>query len=579
MSGPDPRQLDILLLKLLENHLSDKEIELLDVYFSSDAGSINRYCEFVKNYAALQMKLGNEIGMAGNNVQQEDGFDPDFWEQMLALEKSAPAIEIPQKKPELIQNVQRGKVVYTLSKRSLFTLIASVAAILFVVIFLRLTPPERPMFVARLTRTVDARWENVSGTVQTGADLYTGPMRLAKGFAEITFDSGAAVVIEAPADFSLESAHQIFLKRGRLVAKIDNQSQKTFVVCCPYASVVDYGTEFGVEVNSEELQTYVFQGTVALRSSVNPVKFDESIALKAGEGGTAKPNQTLQRTVIDEQRFVRSEEFDIRLKAAGGSEFHQWLLYSRQIRKRSDLAVYFAFDEDRTQSAGSVKAYTAGSTLLDGQFQTFKENGRLPEWVPGRFPGKSALRFRRSELNGIKVQPDPAFCIGGPLTIAAWVYFPDASMMGGHLVICRDMQNVNYQFSYFDKTYYEPQHDRFEFNRYNSPYDGAKREGFSFNSQRQQIQTGQWYHLAVTHDGQTICIYVNGRAVETKRDVFVAEPVLAPLWIGPCMEDERLTLSGSAIRGAFNGILDELIILHGALAEPDIKKLYEAGKP
>lgn len=561
-----------LLIKAMDDNATADEFARLQHLLKTDANAREHFFDVISTFAGI-----DEIQTL--HLEQIDQNCSALLRTLAQEETQAPAIKVPPKEPELIHNVRREKVTYALSRRSLFTLAASAAAILLLGVFLRLTPPDRPALVARLTRTVDAQWENALGVVQTGADLYSGPMRLAKGLAEITFDGGATVVVEGPADFSLKSAQQIFLERGRLVARINRRSQETFVVCCPYASVVDYGTEFGVDVNRQGLQTYVFDGKVALRSSVNPIKFDESIELTAGEGGTATRDQVLQKTAVDERQFVRSEEFGIRLKAAEGSDYHRWLLYSRQIRKRADLAVYFAFDEDRTQSAGSVKAYTAGSALLSGQLQTYKENGQLPEWVAGRFPGKSALRFRRSELNGIKVQPDPAFCIGGPLTVAAWVYFPDASPLGGHMVICRDLQNVNYQFSYFDETYYEPQHDRFEFNRYGYPDDGAKKEGFNYSSLRQDIQAGQWHHFAVTHDGQTLCLYVNGRAVETKSDVFDAEAVLAPLWIGPCMEDERLTLSDSAARGAFNGILDELVILNGALSEPEIRQMYEAGQP
>jgi hypothetical protein len=574
MNANDPLMTEIseLIIKVMDEDATADEFARLQHLLRTDANAREHFFDLISTFAGI-----DEIQtLCLEQINQ----DCSALLKTLAQEETqAPTIAIPPKEPELIQRVQREKVTYALSRRSLLMLAVSAAAILLLVVFLRLTPPDRPALVARLTRTVDAQWENAVGVVQTGADLYAGPMRLSKGLAEITFDGGATVVVEAPADFSLTSAQQLFLKRGRLVAKIDNPLQETFVVCCPYASVVDYGTEFGVEVNSTGLQTHVYVGKVALRNSVNPIKFDASIELSAGEGGTATPDQRLQRAVVDERQFVRSDEFDIRLKAAEGSAYHRWLQYSRQIRKRPDLAVYFAFDEDRTQPAGSVKGYAAGSALLNGHFQSFRENGQFPEWVPGRFPGKSALRFRRSELNGIKVPPDPAFCIGGPLTIAAWVYFPDASLMGGHLVICRDMQNVNYQFSYFDETYYEHQHNRFEFNRYGHPDDGAKKEGFSYNSLRQNIQAGQWYHLAVTHDGHTIRLYVNGRAVETKSEVFDAEPVPAPLWIGPCMEDERLTLSNSAARGAFNGILDELIILRGSLSEPEIRQLYGAGKP
>jgi len=68
----------------------------------------------------------------------------------------------------------------------------------------------------------------------------------------------------------------------------------------------------------------------------------------------------------------------------------------------------------------------------------------------------------------------------------------------------------------------------------------------------------EWSHLAVTSDGTTLRLYVNGSQVATETAAAVS-PTTGPLKIG------------KGITGVFNGVLDDLRIYHEVLSANEIK--------
>ncbi len=116
--------------------------------------------------------------------------------------------------------------------------------------------------VATLVAAGDCKWG--SGTLPTadGARLVPGRLRLAEGVARITFDTGAEVRIEGPADLEVVAADRCVLHDGRLVAKVPPPAIG-FKVDTPAAELTDFGTEFGVNVrDGQTSDVQVFEGVV-----------------------------------------------------------------------------------------------------------------------------------------------------------------------------------------------------------------------------------------------------------------------------------------------------------------------------
>ncbi len=114
---------------------------------------------------------------------------------------------------------------------------------------------------ATLTNTEDALWQTEK---KIGDRLGSGDVQLLAGAAELTFDDGAVVRVEAPASFQLVSSAEMKLDRGELAAVVPGQAVG-FRVLTPTSNIVDLGTEFDVDVqDSGATDVFVRRGEVAV---------------------------------------------------------------------------------------------------------------------------------------------------------------------------------------------------------------------------------------------------------------------------------------------------------------------------
>lgn len=142
-------------------------------------------------------------------------------------------------------------------------------------------PADRTFVTLEQTRA--ALWESGDLPTADGSRLERGTLRLAEGLATLRFDSGAEVVLEAPATLVLTDAMNCELTRGTVVSDIP-ESAVGFRITTPSADVVDYGTRFAVSVYEEtgETHTQVIEGRV----QVEYAKSDEVVELTTGQRNT-----------------------------------------------------------------------------------------------------------------------------------------------------------------------------------------------------------------------------------------------------------------------------------------------------
>ncbi len=163
-------------------------------------------------------------------------------------------------------------------------------------------------FVATVTACEDCRWGDKTQSAERADRLKAGRLELEAGVAEITFDCGARVVIEGPATLAIETARRAHLAIGRLVAHVP-AAARGFTIASPSVTVVDLGTEFGLDVDAAgTAEVQVFQGKVELRpaaaaaADVRPLLLEVSGQARFDvQTGQIKP-----RPQVHSAQFVRS---------------------------------------------------------------------------------------------------------------------------------------------------------------------------------------------------------------------------------------------------------------------------------
>ena len=262
--------------------------------------------------------------------------------------------------------------------------------------------PVAPEFVARLTQAVDCRWANSAAAPKVGSFLLPErTLQLEEGLAEITFECGVTMVLEAPAVFSPKSDYGGTLQLGRLTAEVP-ASGIGFAIETPSVRVVDLGTEFGVQVDEEQgVEVHVLKGQVAAAWTGQQEGRQEVLRLSKNNSATFDVrNKTVERGVAVAEQFVR--EMPPAPRARFFTEEAAWLAavqgvetFSTQARNIPQAAEVAALPA-AGQTLAAVLNFPSSTTRLSRSFRlTMLEpgNGRGHGFVfddfnkPGDSPG------------------------------------------------------------------------------------------------------------------------------------------------------------------------------------------------
>lgn len=561
-------ELNRLILSAIDGTISQEEFSSLKQRIRENPEAAEHYIQFMMLYACLR-----QPGQISTHFIREAGtkdpvLDENIWKELAYFEHTAQTLEIPkppQRIPEVIQpKAVPIKIQHHVSKIplivSFLSLAASLAMIVYVIYFY---PRTSHPVVGVLTGQIGAQWKQPSGILEIGADLHAGSMHLVKGLAYMRLDSGAEVLVEAPAEFELLPVNGLSLTYGKIVAKVGRDAVG-FTVNTPLSKVLDMGTEFGVSVEESGIeQIHVFKGEIALY----PCAGTEHFAVSSGQGRIVDTAGRISPTIANPFYFKRPDEFASLLLAQKGNSYHRWKAFTSELQRDSSLIAHYFYERQADQPDCVVNFAASTYGKLNGHLG---DEGRTkPQWAQGRWPQKQGIRFERDKQQVVIIPADPLLAITEPLTISTWIYFPTSDKYGGHLVSCRDKYRVNYQFSIFDHNYeFGYQTNRFEYIQYN------RRDDRKLYSQKFIPESGQWYHFAVTYQNAVVSFYVNGILFESQPYPASVNPVSAPLIVGTMRTSDY-----AYEKGDFDGIIDELMIFKRSLTEDEIRRIYEAGKP
>jgi len=101
-----------------------------------------------------------------------------------------------------------------------------------------------------------------------------------RAWSNFQFFNGVQAVIEGPADLEILSAEESFCHQGRIHAIVPPQAD-CFRVRTSQGELIDFGTEFGLNVSPEGAAVHVFDGEVAFQPG------DDKVPTRLGMGRAA----------------------------------------------------------------------------------------------------------------------------------------------------------------------------------------------------------------------------------------------------------------------------------------------------
>lgn len=312
-----------LIQKEMDGVLTDAEFLRLQGILKADPEAVDYYVKTVLAISLLASPSPVSFmeGEAGSLADSPS--DSALWKALAEEEKLAPTVvpEVAEQpaSQKLIAKVEYETTLRRVNKTSFLIAAISTAALICLIAYVQTAPRLVREPVATLTDSLNAAFAG-GESYRAGSRLYNGKesLRLERGMIEVEFDYGAKVVIEAPAEFRMESAEKMVLQAGRLYARVPG-SAKGFMVDTPGSSVIDLGTEFGIHVDADgTTDVHMFEGKASLISGTKG-QTKESEELTAGQARRVDPSGLVREIRKAESLFVRSFDSESRFVWKGQS--------------------------------------------------------------------------------------------------------------------------------------------------------------------------------------------------------------------------------------------------------------------
>jgi hypothetical protein len=411
--------------------------------------------------------------------------------------------------------------------------------------------------VGRITGMLDCQWADPQAEAFDGTNVPLGrKYALSSGLMEITYDTGAKVILQGPVSFEVESINGGFLSVGKLTGKVEVEKAKGFSVRTPTATVTDLGTEFGVEVvDGGKTQVHVFRGIVEARiaghdaDSQRREQVTEGHAIEIG-----RDDKSIRAVAVAPQSFVRKvrspvtglARFPYAAAVLGDNPISYWRLGETGRRVAFDWAKASARPQSHAKHGTG-----ADGVILGG--------------VPGALLGDPDRAATFNGTNAITIYDSAPldFEIGQPFTIEAWIKTTSRSDLQG--IVSKYDSSGGFFLGTADLRDGLGSGPHLQID---TPNGGIyKHAGGDLND-------GRWHHLAATYSGGTtsdsLALFIDGKRIASK--VAQSKGKLAgsirnsvPLHIGDRNSDRP-----------FVGAIDEVAVYGWAMDDRTIASHFHA---
>ena len=272
--GAKTADLDTLLMQLVHGDISQDEVKRLQTAVGRDSEHLDYCRDFMMVASGLERLLYEEDQQAATWLKE--------------------TLKGELKKPLPVQTRFPWKQAVT----GLAALVLIGLSVTYVIVN---RGGRTKSHLGEVINGLSQKWADPSMSSKKGTPLGAEQRHLIQGLAEIELAGGAHIIVQGPSRFALENENQIYLTSGTVTAKVPKEA-RGFTLRTQQGSVVDYGTEFGVQVRADgALETHVFSGSVQVRGGVG----SNTITLNAGSSVVLTKTGAPQLGRTDNQRFIR----------------------------------------------------------------------------------------------------------------------------------------------------------------------------------------------------------------------------------------------------------------------------------
>jgi hypothetical protein len=535
---PEQNELAELILKKLDASLSQHEFMRFQSLLKGNPVAIAYYVKTILTIADFASPSSLPF-MKQNLSTKVDVLDETLWEALAEDEATAPKIQLTKMTPptNTTQPVAYEKVLWSFKKSAVITILVNIAAMVLIILFIGLAPIRGKSF-ATVMEEYQSGTQGLESRFQAGQDIDDKPLKLDKGLLKIQMTNGAEVVLEAPTEVRLESDDQLFLIQGKLTASVPKQAIG-FTVRTPSASIIDYGTEFGVTVDRfATTEAHVLKGNVKIGLGSNPRVLDETIRLSANQAGCVS-GQTLYQIPVNLSQFV----YDI------PTPFER-------AAKSLGVAMYLQLQGDNAASLKDIISLPVSDIRVNPNLSV----------VPGPLLGNGkrafAIRVQGSDsairIDNMQRVPQSR---DGAYSIGYWVRFDDVRQQ---IISANRIDTA--QGSHFRSVVMTP-----EGFLQHLAHKTTLTSGWRIVTAPEAFQPGKWYFIVVTRGvrgDNAKKIYVNGKCVTAN---FLENGMME-------LDNLQSFQFGGDIGEfkGFEGELSEILFFPRELDEKEVQGLYEA---
>ncbi len=552
------------LMNVMDGNGTEQQRRDLSDYFENHPEQIELFTEFIMMHSLL---FQPNVRVDANSMESSENIKALFREMIQSDEKywsdknSEKIKQIQEKvkreaeeklelflyqqRVEQLDNAKSSSHVRSFLPRITKTISAIAACLLLGCVAWLLIKQEPTKVVAKIINADNPIW-----SVATSIDLENRDYHLLSGLAEIEFNDGAKVILEGPSKISLESANGAYLQQGKLSVWI-SKGAEGFYIETPSAKMVDYGTEFSVEVAENGVsKVHVFEGLVGLFSGQGKNKENE-ISLRAGMAKSiSSDGLNVQNIVLNNNGFVRQMK--------GESSLGNRLTLYQQFVSDSMPLAYWSFNQ-KTE-AGYSSQLGSDNYFLDAKRNCQKIINREEPMLGSsvRFDGKrSYLQMK---------EPLPGQCRDG-ISISFWLLFDKLRLQ---TIFQNEFKIGRSGLSSQDLTFIGNEEGTVTI-----AFSGANTDLAERLESDQKWVRNQWSHIVVTitNEGE-ILSYKDGQPMKLYRTENKVVQTLSQWPKNYCWNNIFIGgEEGSEI--CLAGALDEVILYDRVIRQKEVQNLFQ----